>query len=108
MKHILLASLAFCLFACTKSGAEAPSSEAIVENEATIQWWRYSCGTSCDAAAWVLVLEDGSAYETTELPKPFQTDNTEVIVKLKRTGIKSPQYQGTGLEQAQILNIRPK
>jgi hypothetical protein len=107
MKYILMAFIALTLYSCSKSVADDPNL-TINEEDATIQWWRYSCGTSCEAAAWVIELENGTAFEADALPPNFQQDDAEVIVKFKKTGKKSSLEQGTGLEQVRILNIRPK
>lgn len=106
MKYILTAMTAILLLSCSKSN-EAPLQVA-AEKTASIQTWRYACGPACDAAAWVLVLTDGSSFEAANLPESFHNQNQDVLVRFNKTGKRNSGYAGTGLELVTILGIRKK
>lgn len=102
---LLLIFSSLLLFACQKSSTD---ELILTDNPAVVQTWRYPCGPACDAAAWVLVMENGIAYEASNLPADFQRDEQPVLVQFQKTGQKNSLNPGTGLEIISILKIRPR
>lgn len=102
---LLLIFSSLLLFACQKSSSD---ELILTDNPAVVQTWRYPCGPACDAAAWVLVMENGIAYEASNLPADFQRDEQAVLVQFQKTGQKNSINPGTGLEIISILKIRPR
>ncbi len=102
---ILLMLSSFLLLSCQKAEMDAP---VLTADPALVQTWRYPCGPACDASAWVLVTQNGIAYEAPDLPANFQKDDQSVSVQYRRTGKKSRFNPGTGLEIISIVAIRPR
>lgn len=102
---ILLMLSSFLLLSCQKAEMEAP---VLTADPALVQTWRYPCGPACDASAWVLVMQNGIAYEAPNLPTDYQIDDQPVSVQYRRTGRKSTFNPGTGLEIISIVAIRPR
>ena len=103
--YILLILSSLLLLSCQKAETEAP---VLTADPALVQTWRYPCGPACDASAWVLVMQDGIAFEAPNLPADFQKDDQPVSVQYRRTGRKSTFNPGTGLEIISIVAIRPR
>ncbi|MBL7771218.1 MAG: hypothetical protein JNK20_19750 [Flavipsychrobacter sp.] len=103
--YILLMVNSLLLFSCQKADTEAP---VLTADPATVQTWRYPCGPACDASAWVLVMQNGNAYEAPNLPPDLQKDDQPVSVQYRRTGRKSSFNPGTGLEIISIVAITPR
>lgn len=99
----LLMAVPVALTSCQKA-TDQPANPAL-DQRAIVETWRYPCGPSCDAAAWVLLLEDGTAYETTNLPDSYQTERQPVLVRFRKTGKVTNPQTGTGLEIVSILKI---
>ncbi|WP_290709164.1 hypothetical protein [Flavihumibacter sp. CACIAM 22H1] len=113
MRHLLLSTRvyglllgsSFLLLSCQKSSTE---DLMLTDKPAVVQTWRFPCGPACDAAAWVLVMDNGNAYEAANLPADFQRDEQPVLVQFEKTGHKNALQPGTGLEMVSILKIRPR
>lgn len=101
----LMPLLSLLVISCQKGADPGP---ALPENPAVVQAWRYPCGPTCTADAWVLVLPDGQAYEAPNLPPNFRKEEQPVLVQFRKTGQKNSELTGTGLEIVSILKIRPR
>lgn len=96
--------LSLMLSSCSKSDVNSPATDG----PGVVQTWRYPCGSACNAIAWVLVMQDGNIYEAPDLPPTFKKEEQPVLVQYRKTGKKSTNNPGTGLELISILQIRPR
>jgi len=83
----------------TASCSKQQQDPVLVSEPATVVLTKFACGPACTAEAWILIMADAVSYEPVDLPKSYKVSNLPVQVTLRRTGLKSGAWQGTGEER---------
>ncbi|HTF28214.1 MAG TPA: hypothetical protein VK625_05175 [Flavitalea sp.] len=106
MKNLTLAFLFAQIFliSCSKKS----DLSGLISETATISSTKFSCGPTCTAEAWLLVVDNNISYEPVNLPDAYKISNLTVRVTLKKTGLISNNWQGTGEEQVEVIDIIKK
>jgi len=110
MKNLKLAFLPAFLIAQTllMSCSKSSDTSALISESATVSLTKFPCGPTCTAEAWLLVVDNNTSYEPVNLPDSYKISNLTVRVTLKKTGLKSNTWQGTGEEQVEVIEIVKK
>ena len=110
MKNLKLAFLPPFLIAQTvlMSCSKSSDPSGLISESATISLTKFPCGPACTAETWLLILDNNISYEPVNLPEPYKISNLTVRVTLKKTGLKSNTWQGTGEEQVEVIDIIKK
>ncbi|RYG05164.1 MAG: hypothetical protein EOO02_04385 [Chitinophagaceae bacterium] len=102
MKNTLIALLAvqFLLISCSKNQDQS----SLISETATISKTKFPCGPACTAETWLLVT-DNISYEPVNLPDNYKIAQLPVKVTLKKTGLRSGAWDGSGEEKVEVINI---
>ena len=92
------------LMSCSKSS----DTTGLISESATVSLTKFPCGPTCTAEAWLLVVDNNTSYEPVNLPEFYKISDLSVRVTLKKTGLKSNTWQGTGEEQVEVIDIVKK